>query len=99
MDMEPLRVESMGYVMMSRVCYGKMQCAYAKHGFEMMAFKLEAMYAWLGFSHDTAKELIQEQGMDNPNRLRALTNKNVDDICNIIRKCSKSTDGLPDRAY
>ena len=34
----------------------------------------------------TAKLLIREQCLDNPDRLRVLTDKNVDDICNVVRK-------------
>ena len=44
------------------------------------------MYIWLGFSYKADTLLIKEQGLDNPNRLRVLTNKNVDDICNFVRK-------------
>ena len=67
-------------------------------GPEIMALKLQNMYIWLGFSPKAAKLLIREQGLDNPNRLRVLTNKNVDDICNVVRKPgSKNADGTPDR--
>ena len=55
-------------------------------GPEIMALKLKNMYIWLGFSPKAAKLLIREQGQDNPNRLRVLTDKNVDDICNVVRK-------------
>ena len=44
------------------------------------------MYVWLGFSPKAAKLLVREQGLDNPERLRVLTDKNVDDICNVVRK-------------
>ena len=56
------------------------------------------MYIWLGFSPKAAKLLIRQQGLDNHNRLRILTNKNVDDICNVVRKRgSKNANGTPKR--
>ena len=56
------------------------------------------MYILLGFSPEAAKLLVREQGLDNSDRLRVLTDKNVDDICNVVRKSgSKNTDGTPDR--
>ena len=51
-----------------------------------MASWLQDMYLWLGFSPEAAKLLIREQELDSPERLRVL--KNVDDICNIVRKPS-----------
>ena len=33
-----------------------------------------------------AHHRIIEQGLDNPDRLRVLTDKNVNDICNVVRK-------------
>ena len=45
---------------------------------------LQDMYIWLGFSPEAAKLLIREQGLDSPERLS--TDKNVDDICNVVRK-------------
>ena len=42
--------------------------------------------------------LVREQGLNSPDRLRVLTDKNVDDICNVVRKPgSKNADGTPDR--
>ena len=42
--------------------------------------------------------LVREQGLDSPERLRALTDKNVNDICNVVRKPgSKNADGTPNR--
>ena len=42
--------------------------------------------------------LIREQALDIPKRLQVLTNNNVDDICNVVRKPDgKNTDGTPDR--
>ena len=56
------------------------------------------MYLWLGFSPETARLLLREQGLDNPEKLRVLTDKNVDDICNVMRKTgSKNANGTPDR--
>ena len=48
----------------------------------MSASWLQDMYLWLEFS---------------PKRLRVFTNKNVDDICNVMRKPGvKNADGTPD---
>ena len=67
-------------------------------GHEIMALKLQNMYVWLRFSPKAAKLLIREQGLDNSNRLRVLTDKNVNDICNVMRKPGgKNADGTPDR--
>ena len=61
-----------------------------------MALKLQNIYVQLGFSPEAAKLFIREQGLDNPNRLRVLTDKNVDDICNVIMKPgSKNVDETP----
>ena len=44
------------------------------------------MYIWLVFSTKAAKLLIREQGLDSPDRQRVITDKNVDDLCNVMRK-------------
>ena len=63
-----------------------------------MASKLQNIYVQLGFSPKAVKFLVREQGLDNANRLRVLTNKNVDDIYNIVRKPGgKNANGTPDR--
>ena len=63
-----------------------------------MTSKLHNMYIWLGFSPEAAKLLVREQGLDSPDRLRVLTDKNVDDICNVVRTPgSKNADGTLDR--
>ena len=55
------------------------------------------MYIQLGFSPKAAKLLIREQGLDSPERLKVLTDKNYN-ICNVMRKPGgKNTDGTPDR--
>ena len=51
-----------------------------------MASWLQDMYIQLGFSPKAVMLLITEQGLDSPERLRVPTDKNVDDICNVIRK-------------
>ena len=67
-------------------------------GPEIMALKLQNMYTQLGFSCKAAKLLISEQGLDNPARLRVLTDKNVDQICNVMRKPGgKNANGMPNR--
>ena len=63
-----------------------------------MVFKLQDMYIWLEFSHKAAKLLVREQGLDNLDTMRFLTDKNLDDICNVVRKPgSKNANGMPDR--
>ena len=63
-----------------------------------MALKLQDMYIQLGFSPNAAKLFVREQGLDSPKRLQVLTDKNVDDICNVMRKPgSKNANGTPDR--
>ena len=47
---------------------------------------LQDMYIQLGFSPKAAKLFIKEQGLNSPKRLRVLTDKNVDAICNVMRK-------------
>ena len=50
------------------------------------------------FSPKAAKLLIRKQGIDSAERLRALTDKNVDDICNVMRKLGgKNADGMLNR--
>ena len=67
-------------------------------GPEILALKLQDMYIWLGFSPEAVKLLIREIGLDSPERPRALTNKNVNDICNVMRKLGgKNADGMPNR--
>ena len=56
------------------------------------------MCLWFGFGPKEARLLHREQGLDSPERLRVLTNKNVSDICNVVRKLdSKNSNRLPDR--
>ena len=63
-----------------------------------MASWLHNMYIQLGFSPKAAKLLIKEQRLDRPDRLPALTEKNVNDICNVMRNPgSKNTDRMPNR--
>ena len=51
-----------------------------------MALWLQDLYLWLRFSSEAASLLVTEQGLDNSEKLRVLTDKNVDDICNVMRK-------------
>ena len=63
-----------------------------------MALLLHDIYLWDRFSPETAKLLIREQGLDRPERLRILTDKNVDDICNVMRKQGdKNANRMPNR--
>ena len=51
-----------------------------------MALWLQDMYIQLGFSPKAANWLIREHQLDHPERLRVFTDKNIDDICNIVSK-------------
>ena len=63
-----------------------------------MALKLQNMYIRLGLSLKAAMLLVGEQGLDSPERLIVLTDKNIDKICNVVRKLgSKNVDGTPNR--
>ena len=78
---------------MSKVHYGEMQHACMKHGLEIMAGNI--CLAW-----STARVLIHEPCLDSPDRLRVLMDKNVDDICSILRKPGdKSANGSPNKVY
>ena len=56
------------------------------------------MYIQLGLNPKVAKLIIREQGLNSPDRLRILTDKNNDGICNVVRKPdSKNIDQTPDR--
>ena len=73
--------------MMSWEQYMGIMWVHMARGPEIMALKLKNRYIQLGFSPKATKLLIREQELDNPDRLRGvLTDKNVDDICNIVRK-------------
>ena len=63
-----------------------------------MALWLKDMYLQLRLSPEAARLLIIEQRLGSPERLRVLRDKNVDDICNVMRKPGgKNADGMPDR--
>ena len=67
-------------------------------GAEIVTLWLQDMYLWLRFSPEAARLLIREHGLDSPDSLRVLTDKNVDDICNVMREPgSKNSDGTPNR--
>ena len=56
------------------------------------------MYLQLGFSSEAARLLVKEQGLDSPERLRVLTDKNINHICKIMGKPGeKNADGMPNR--
>ena len=61
-----------------------------------MASWLHNMYIQLGFIHKAAKLLEREQVLYSPERLRVITDKNVNDICNVMRKQgNKNANGTP----
>ena len=47
---------------------------------EIMALWLHNMYIWLWYNLKAVNLLVREQGLDSPESLRILTNKNVNDI-------------------
>ena len=63
-----------------------------------MALWLQDMNLELGFSPKAAWLHVREQGLDSTDRLWLITDKNVDDTCNIMRKqYCKNAGGMPDR--
>ena len=61
---------------------------------------LQDMYLWLGFSYVAARLLVRDQGLDSHERMRVFMDKNVDDICNVMRNPGiKKADGAPDRGH
>ena len=63
-----------------------------------MASKLQDMNIALGFSPKAAKLLVREQGLNSTKKLQALTNKHVDNICNVVKKPGgTNAHGTPDR--
>ena len=72
----------------------EIQQVHLEQGPKIVDLWLQDMYIWLGFSPIAAKLLVRE----SPERLRVLINKNVDDICNVVRKPSgKNTNGMWNR--
>ena len=70
---------------------------HASQGSEIMSLWLQVMYLWLRFSPEASYLLFREQGPDSPDQLHVLTDKNVDDICNIMRKQDgRNTNRMPD---
>ena len=64
----------------------------------IMALKLQDMYIQLEFSPEAATLLIREQGLESPDWLRVFTDKNVNDIWNVMRKPGvKNANEMPDR--
>ena len=76
----------------------QIQHVHLEWGPEIMALWLHDMYLCLGLSPKATILLIREQGLDSPEKLRVLTDKNVDDNCNVMRKPgSKNYNGMPNR--
>ena len=85
------------------ICQRSMKCRVAERiewvhwvqGSEIMALWLQDMYIQLRFSPKAAKLLNREQELDSSKSLRVLMDKNVNDICNIMRKpdqkCQQNT--------
>ena len=71
---------------------------YKEQGTKIMALLLQDMYIWLGFSPKAAKLFIRKQGLNSSERLRVLTDKNINDICHVVRKSgSKNANETSDR--
>ena len=67
-------------------------------GPEIMALWLKVIYLLLRFRSEASRLPIRQQGLDSPERLRVPTDKNVDDICNDMRKPgSKNANETPNR--
>ena len=63
-----------------------------------MALWVHDINQQLRFSPKTACLLVREQGLDNPDQLHVLTNKNVNEICNIMMKPGgKNANGMHDK--
>ena len=53
---------------------------------------------WLGLSLKAARLHIKEQGLNSHERLRVLPDKNINDICNVMRKLgNKNVNRMPNR--
>ena len=75
----------------------RIQWVHQEQGPKIIASWLHKMYIWLGFSPKAANLLNEEKETDSPERLRVLTDKNVDDIYNNARKPgSKNANQTPD---
>ena len=62
-----------------------------------MASWLQDMYVKLGFSPKAAKLLVRNRTRQS-RRLQVFTDKNVDNICNVVRKLGgKNANGVPNR--
>ena len=76
------------------MCQRKMSCkvtarvkrVHWTQGPEIMALWLQDMYLQLRFSPEAARLLIRKQRLDSPERIRVLTDKNDDDIGNVVIK-------------
>ena len=77
---------------------GQIEREYQAQGPEIMALRLQDMYMELRFSHDAARLLVREQRLYSPEWHKILTDKNVDDLCNVVRKSGgKNANWMPDR--
>ena len=64
----------------------------------IMASYLQEMHVCLRFSPNAAKKQANEQGLNNSDHLQVFNNKNVNGICNVVRKPdSKNANKMFDR--
>ena len=66
--MELSRVGSFEHTMILKIYYDEIHHLYAKHGPEIMACKLEAIYSWLRLSHGEARVFVHKKCMDRAYR-------------------------------
>ena len=72
--------------MMPKDMYMGILQVHIAQGAEILVSNLHDKYIQLGYSLIAAKSFVREQGLDRPDKLRVLTDKNVDDIYNVMRK-------------
>ena len=85
-------------MMMPQDVYMGILWIHRAQGPETMASWLQDMYIQPGFGPKAAKLLVREQELDSPERLQVLTDMNVYDNCNVVRKPGgKNANGMPGR--
>ena len=96
--MELLQQETFYQIMIPWEMMKGIQWVHREQGPEIMASWLTNTYIQLGFSPKAVKLLFRVQGLDSLERLRALTDKNINDICNFTRKPGdKNSREMPNR--
>ena len=86
MKLELTQVRILHQMTMNHKVAERIKQEHRAKGPEIMALWLQDMYIWLEFNPEATKLLIREQGLDSSERPRVLMDKNIDDICNVVRK-------------